>query len=92
MFASLEPEIVLLEVMLPTMSGLDVYRRIRSFGDTPVIMLSARRDEIDTVVGLEVDADDYEAKPYHVRELVACMRAVMRRSEGRPAGYRYAAA
>ena len=85
MFEALEPEIVLLDVMLPRMSGIDVCRRIRSVADTPVIMVSARREEIDTVVGLEVGADDYVAKPYRVRELVARMRTVMRRSVTRPA-------
>ena len=83
MFEALEPEIVLLDVMLPRLSGLDVCRRIRALADTPVIMVSARREEIDTVVGLEVGADDYVAKPYRVRELVARMRTVMRRT--RPA-------
>ena len=82
-FETLEPEIVLLDVMLPRLSGIDVCRRIRSIGDTPVIMVSARRSEIDTVVGLEVGADDYVAKPYRVRELVARMRTVMRRSGAR---------
>ena len=84
MFEALEPEIVLLDVMLPRLSGIDVCRRIRSMADTPVIMVSARREEIDTVVGLEVGADDYVAKPYRVRELVARMRTVMRRSRTRP--------
>ena len=84
MFEALEPEIVLLDVMLPRLSGIDVCRRIRSLADTPVIMVSARREEIDTVVGLEVGADDYVAKPYRVRELVARMRTVMRRSGTRP--------
>ena len=84
MFEALEPEIVLLDVMLPRLSGIDVCRRIRSLADTPVIMVSARREEIDTVVGLEVGADDYVAKPYRVRELVARMRTVMRRSHARP--------
>ena len=82
-FDALEPEIVLLDVMLPRLSGIDVCRRIRSIDDTPVIMVSARRSEIDTVVGLEVGADDYVAKPYRVRELVARMRTVMRRSGAR---------
>ena len=84
MFEALEPEIVLLDVMLPRLSGIDVCRRIRSLADTPVIMVSARREEIDTVVGLEVGADDYVAKPFRVRELVARMRTVLRRSSTRP--------
>ena len=83
MFDALEPEIVLLDVMLPRLSGIDVCRRIRSYADTPVIMVSARHSEIDTVVGLEVGADDYVAKPYRVRELVARMRTVLRRSSSR---------
>ena len=65
------PDIVLLDVMLPRMSGIDVCREIRSVDDTPVIMVSARNEEIDAVVALEVGADDYVAKPYRVRELVA---------------------
>ena len=85
MFEALAPDIVLLDVMLPRMSGIDVCRRIRSLDDTPVIMVSARREEIDTVVGLEVGADDYVAKPYRVRELVARMRTVMRRGRARMA-------
>ena len=84
LFDALSPEMVLLDVMLPRMSGIDVCRRIRARADTPVIMVSARRSEIDTVVGLEVGADDYVAKPYRVRELVARMRTVMRRSQRRP--------
>ncbi len=75
------PDIMLLDVMLPRMSGIDVCRAIRTDHDTPIIMVSAKREEIDTVVGLEVGADDYVAKPYRVRELVARMRTVLRRRE-----------
>jgi two-component system response regulator RegX3 len=78
-FRAGSPDIVLLDVMLPKMSGLDVCRQIRSESDVPIIMVSARREEIDAVVGLEVGADDYVAKPYRVRELVARMRTVLRR-------------
>lgn len=85
MFHALEPDMVLLDVMLPGLTGLDVCRRIRARNDTPVIMVSARHDEIDTVVGLEVGADDYVAKPYRGRELVARMRTVMRRAGARRA-------
>ncbi len=85
MFDTLEPDIMLLDVMLPRISGLDVCRRIRAHADTPVIMVSARRSEIDTIVGLEVGADDYVSKPYRVRELVARMRTVLRRSKARKA-------
>lgn len=74
------PDIVLLDVMLPRMSGIDVCREIRAVDDTPVIMVSARNEEIDAVVALEVGADDYVAKPYRVRELVARMRTVLRRT------------
>jgi two-component system response regulator RegX3 len=74
-----KPDLVLLDVMLPRMSGIDVCREIRSVDDTPVIMVSARNEEIDAVVALEVGADDYVAKPYRVRELVARMRTLLRR-------------
>lgn len=76
-------DMILLDVMLPRMSGVDVCREIRTTSDVPIIMVSAKREEIDTVVGLEVGADDYVAKPYRVRELVARMRTIMRRSEVR---------
>lgn len=78
-FAAVNPDIVLLDVMLPRMSGIDVCRQIRTHSDVPVIMVSARHEEIDTVVGLEVGADDYISKPYRVRELVARMRSALRR-------------
>jgi len=80
LFRSTSPDLVLLDVMLPRMSGIDVCREIRAAGSTPVIMVSARNEEIDAVVALEVGADDYVAKPYRVRELVARMRTVLRRS------------
>jgi two-component system, OmpR family, response regulator RegX3 len=76
------PDLVLLDVMLPRMSGIDVCREIRAVDETPVIMVSARNEEIDAVVALEVGADDYVAKPYRVRELVARMRTVLRRATG----------
>jgi len=84
MFRSTSPDLVLLDVMLPRMSGIDVCREIRAAGSTPVIMVSARNEEIDAVVALEVGADDYVAKPYRVRELVARMRTVLRRSGTEP--------
>jgi two-component system, OmpR family, response regulator RegX3 len=77
---AVRPDLVLLDVMLPHMSGIDVCRKIRSIDETPVIMVSARNEEIDAVVALEVGADDYVAKPYRVRELVARMRTVLRRA------------
>ena len=73
------PDIVLLDLMLPEMSGLDVLRRIRSESDVPVIVLSAKDAESDVVAALELGADDYLTKPYSVRELLARIRAAMRR-------------
>jgi two-component system response regulator RegX3 len=81
MFEESQPDIVLLDLMLPGMSGIDVCRHIRRVSSTPVIMVTARDTELDTVVGLELGADDYVTKPYRLRELVARMRAVMRRHQ-----------
>jgi two-component system response regulator RegX3 len=81
-FDDAEPDLVLLDVMLPRMSGIDVCRELRSRSDVPIIMVTAKGSEIDTVVGLEVGADDYVTKPYRLRELVARMRAVLRRRRG----------
>ena len=76
----LSPDIVLLDVMLPRISGIDVCRQLRKRTQVPIIMVTAKSSEIDTVVGLEVGADDYVTKPYRIRELVARMRAVLRRN------------
>jgi two-component system response regulator RegX3 len=73
-------------VMLPKVSGIDVCRELRSRSKVPIIMVTAKGAEIDTVVGLEVGADDYVTKPYRLRELVARMRAVLRRAAGDAAG------
>lgn len=78
-FDIIRPDIVLLDVMLPRISGIDVCRQLRKRSQVPIIMVTAKSAEIDTVVGLEVGADDYVTKPYRVRELVARMRAVLRR-------------
>ncbi len=78
-FDEVAPDLVLLDVMLPTVSGIDVCRELRRRTDVPIIMVTAKAAEIDTVVGLEVGADDYVTKPYRLRELVARMRAVLRR-------------
>ena len=78
-FDSVQPDVVLLDVMLPKVSGLDVCRQLRKKSQVPIIMVTAKGAEIDTVVGLEVGADDYVTKPYRMRELVARMHAVMRR-------------
>jgi two-component system response regulator RegX3 len=80
-FQAGEFDLVLLDLMLPGLSGLDVCREIRSTSDVPIIMVTAKGEEVDTVVGLEVGADDYVSKPYRLRELVARMRAVLRRAE-----------
>jgi two-component system response regulator RegX3 len=79
-------DIVLLDLMLPGLSGTEVCRSLRAKSSVPIIMLTAKDTEIDKVVGLELGADDYVTKPYSARELVARMRAVLRRgSEGEPA-------
>ncbi|WP_129339071.1 response regulator transcription factor [Cellulomonas endophytica] len=75
-------DLVLLDLMLPGMPGTEVCRRIRLTSDLPVIMLTAKDDEIDKVVGLELGADDYVTKPYSGRELIARVRAVLRRPRG----------
>lgn len=79
-----DPRAVLLDVGLPGIDGFEVCRRIRAVSDVPVIMLTARDTEIDTIVGLEIGADDYVTKPFSVRELVARVKAVLRRSEEAP--------
>jgi len=78
-FDEMDADLVLLDVMLPRLSGIDVCRAIRTRSDVPIIMVTAKSTELDTVVGLEVGADDYVAKPYRLRELVSRMRAVLRR-------------
>jgi len=80
-FDAVRPDIVLLDLMLPRVSGIDVCRELRRRSKVPIIMVTAKGAEVDTVVGLEVGADDYVTKPYRLRELVARMRAVLRRSE-----------
>ena len=80
MFDIVRPDLVLLDVMLPKVSGVDVCRELRRRSRVPIIMVTAKSAEIDTVVGLEVGADDYVTKPYRLRELVARIRAVMRRT------------
>jgi len=80
MFDRIQPDIILLDVMLPKVSGIDVCRQLRKKSQVPIIMVTAKAAEIDTVVGLEVGADDYITKPYRLRELVARMRAVLRRA------------
>ena len=83
-FDATSPDLVLLDVMLPKMSGIDVCRELRSRSGVPIIMVSARTSEIDAVVGLEVGADDYIAKPFRLRELIARVRAALRRASEHP--------
>jgi len=85
LFDEVDPDLILLDLMLPKLSGIDVCRTIRARSSVPIIMVTAKGTEIDTVVGLEVGADDYVAKPYRLRELVARMRAVLRRTPSSPA-------
>jgi DNA-binding response OmpR family regulator len=75
----LKPELILLDIMLPGMDGFEVCRILRNEMSTPVLMLTARDDEIDRVVGLEVGADDYLTKPFSMRELIARVKAMLRR-------------
>jgi DNA-binding response OmpR family regulator len=79
-----KPDLVVLDLMLPGLSGLDVCRSLRQESDVPIIMLTARAEETDKLVGLELGADDYVTKPFSPRELVARVRAVLRRTEAAP--------
>jgi two-component system alkaline phosphatase synthesis response regulator PhoP len=79
------PDLIVLDLMLPGMDGLDVCRELRREGSTPVIMLTARVEESDKLVGLELGADDYLTKPFSPRELVARVRTVLRRASGHAA-------
>src|SRR5262249_53902360 len=78
-FEAARPALVLLDVMLPKISGIDVCRELRARSRVPIIMVTARNAEIDAVVGLEVGADDYVTKPFRLRELIARVRAALRR-------------
>lgn len=82
------PDLILLDLMLPGRDGLDICRELRSFSDVPVIMITARVEEIDRLLGLELGADDYMCKPFSPREVVARVKAILRRSrhEPRPSG------
>jgi len=81
------PDVVLLDVAMPEMSGFEVLREIRSFSDVPVIMVTVREDEVDKVRGLELGADDYVTKPFGHLELLARIRAVLRRAQSWPLVY-----
>jgi two-component system phosphate regulon response regulator OmpR len=86
--ARLAPDAVILDVMLPDMDGFEALRRIRSASDVPVLMLTAKGDETDRIVGLEIGADDYLPKPFNPRELLARLKAILRRRGGGATGQR----
>jgi two-component system response regulator ResD len=75
-----EPDLIILDLMLPKLDGLEVTRRVRARGDTPIIMLTARKSEVDRIAGLEMGADDYVVKHFSAQELVSRVRAVLRRA------------
>ena len=82
-----QPDLMVLDIMLPGMDGWEVCKQVRQFSQIPIIMLTARGDDVDKIVGLELGADDYMVKPFNPRELVARVKAVLRRSDGvRPTG------
>src|SRR5512134_3232229 len=76
-----KPDLILLDLMIPEVDGLDVCRELRKSSGVPIIMITARGEEIDRVVGLEIGADDYVTKPFSVRELMARIKAVLRRAQ-----------
>jgi DNA-binding response OmpR family regulator len=81
-FQSLQPALIVLDLMLPELNGWEVCKKIRERSDVPIIMLTARAEDVDKIVGLELGADDYMTKPYNPRELVARVKAVLRRGGG----------
>jgi DNA-binding response OmpR family regulator len=84
MFSQVHPDLVILDVMLPDTSGLDIAKELRATSNVPIIMLSARGDEVDRILGLEFGADDYVTKPFSPRELVSRVKAILRRVDDRP--------
>jgi two-component system alkaline phosphatase synthesis response regulator PhoP len=83
-----DPDLVVLDLMLPKVDGLEVCREIRRRGETPILMLTARTDDVDAIVGLELGADDYVTKPFNPRAVVARIKAILRRSEASVRGAR----
>ena len=77
---SYEPSLIVLDLMLPDIDGIEVCRRLRKRSDVPILMLTARDEDVDKIIGLEVGADDYLTKPFNPRELVARVKSVLRRS------------
>lgn len=84
-FGEIQPDLMLLDIMLPRLDGWQVCREIRKFSDKPIIMLTAKGETFDKVLGLELGADDYVVKPFDAKEVVARVKAVLRRSAGTPA-------
>jgi two-component system response regulator BaeR len=80
------PDLILLDLMLPGRDGLEICREVRTFSDVPIVMVTAKVEEIDRLVGLDLGADDYVCKPFSVRELVARVRAILRRGRGSTTG------
>lgn len=76
-----DPDLIVLDLMLPGIDGIEVTREVRRRGETPILMLTARSEDIDRIVGLEIGADDYLTKPFNPREMVACVKAILRRSD-----------
>lgn len=76
-----KPDLIILDLMLPSMNGLDVCRNLRQFSTVPILMLTAKEEEVDKILGLELGADDYMTKPFNLRELIARVRAMLRRME-----------
>ncbi len=89
-FQSEPPNLIVLDLMLPRVDGYEVCRRIRATSDTPIIMLTARDEDVDKIVGLELGADDYLTKPFNPRELVARVKAILRRAQPSPRSQRIA--
>jgi len=83
-FNAFNPDLIVLDIMLPDMDGLEVCRLIRAKSGVPILMLSARREDVDRIVGLELGADDYLTKPFNPHELVARVKAILRRSKAEP--------
>ncbi len=79
--ARLDPDLVVLDLMMPELDGMEVTREIRRRGETPILMLTARGEDIDRIIGLELGADDYLPKPFNPRELVARVKAILRRTD-----------
>jgi DNA-binding response OmpR family regulator len=83
-----QPDLVVLDIMLPRLDGFSVCRILRQESDVPILMLTARQDEVDRIAGLELGADDYVSKPFSLGELLARVRAILRRTDRQPAGSR----